>query len=254
MRLALCFTLVLASIYLTSAHYNFPYLLVNETFSPVFLYTRRVSDETHAGNGPSYPPFHEKDLESPDIRCGRDATVSGVETDVATIVAGSKVGFRPNFWIRNTTGFFGLVLHDGPLAAYLARSPIQTKKGLQAWDGASGAFFKIAERGPTTNERWFTDEELQGVQFSEYNFTVPVRTPPGFYLMRMDSLLPRGGNWTQFYAGCAQVEIVGQGGGSEPQPTVNFPVLEEMRKEYLAKADSGQLLGYKMPGPSVWKG
>jgi hypothetical protein len=72
--------------------------------------------------------------------------------------------------------------------------------------------------------------------------------------MRMDSVYPLGGNRTQFYAGCAQVEIVGQGGGGEPQSTVSFPVPDKVKGEYVAKAVEGELFSYKMPGPSVWEG
>ena len=71
----------------------------------------------------------------------------------------------------------------------------------------------------------------------------------------MDSVYPRGGNSSQFYAGCAQVEIVGEGGATtEPGPTVSFPVLGDMVEEYLANGFGSYLPGYKMPGPSVWKG
>jgi hypothetical protein len=71
----------------------------------------------------------------------------------------------------------------------------------------------------------------------------------------MDSVYPRGGNASQFYAGCAQVEIVGNGGAeTEPGPTVSFPVPEEMLREYLANGHGSYLPEYKMPGPTVWRG
>lgn len=44
--------------------------------------------------------------------------------------------------------------HDGPIMAYLARSPEQTDEGLKKWD-ADGNFFKIAQMGPEL-PYWFS--------------------------------------------------------------------------------------------------
>lgn len=37
-------------------------------------------------------------IHSLDYRCGRNGTVTGPNSDIATVVAGSKVGFRPGFY------------------------------------------------------------------------------------------------------------------------------------------------------------
>ncbi|KAJ4301499.1 hypothetical protein N0V90_003591 [Kalmusia sp. IMI 367209] len=213
MKVQLAIAFVASSFQLCDAHYNFPYFLVNETMSSAFKYTRRVSDATHAGNGPSYPPFYARDLSSSDIRCGRNATVSGIDTEVATVIAGTKVGFRPNFWIK-ATGSHALVLHDGPLSAYLARSPVQSPEGLQAWDGSGGAFFKIAERGPSNNQSWFSREDLEGIQFSEGK---------------------------------------AEGRYPADEEYISFPVPEDRLEEYLAPGGATRIPTYKMPGPSVWR-
>jgi hypothetical protein len=77
--------------------------------------------------------------------------------------------------------------------------------------------------------------------------------------LRIESIYPnRGFNKTQFYASCAQVEIVGSKGGDglQPGPTVKFPGAFDnydegvwLREEYFNK-----WLSYKLPGPTVWRG
>jgi hypothetical protein len=46
--------------------------------------------------GPRGEPHY--DLSSPNIRCGRDAGGTGPLADVATVVAGTEVGVRPDLW------------------------------------------------------------------------------------------------------------------------------------------------------------
>jgi hypothetical protein len=103
--------------------------------------------------------------------------------------------------------------------AYLSRSPTQTPEGLQSWDG-DGDWFKIAQLGAFNATHWF---EFDNVRLSEvwrqlsinsvhtlisqYNFTIPATTPPGLYLLRVESIYPRiEFNRTQFYMNCAQIQ------------------------------------------------
>jgi len=59
-------------------------------------------------------------------------------------------------------------------------------------------------------------------------FTIPSTTPPGKYLVRVEQLyLSYGFNRTQFYVNCAQVEVVGPGGGKfRLRPTCWFYCLD----------------------------
>ena len=51
----------------------------------------------------------------------------------------------------------------------------------------------------------------------QLSFTIPETTPPGKYLMRIEHInLLNTFNGTQFYANCAQINILGLGGGSIP--------------------------------------
>jgi hypothetical protein len=55
------------------------------------------------------------------------------------------------------------------------------------------------------------------------NFTIPLTTPPGKYLVRVEhfNISPTYGQ-TQQFINCAQVEVTGAGGGT-PGPTIKFP-------------------------------
>lgn len=134
--------------------------------------------------------------------------------------------------------------HDGPLQAYLSRSPEQTRDGLKSWDG-DGEYFKIAESHPEDPTSWFYNTYRSNGTLNtvccaftahvhhhsgsspcqQWNFTIPATTPPGLYLLRAESVYPSTVfNRSQFFVNCAQVEIVGSGGPkTEPGPTVKFP-------------------------------
>lgn len=47
-----------------------------------------------------------RNLSSPDIRCGVNATNTGPETGVALVEAGSKVGFRVDFRVKSVSCSF----------------------------------------------------------------------------------------------------------------------------------------------------
>jgi hypothetical protein len=48
----------------------------------------------------------------------------------------------------------------------------------------------------------------------QVNFTIPLTTPPGRYLVRIEQFMPTTqANYSQWYVNCAHVNIVGPGGG-----------------------------------------
>jgi Auxiliary Activity family 9 (formerly GH61) len=69
------------------------------------------------------------------------------------------------------------------------------------------------------------------------NFTIPLTTPPGKYLLRVEHLYVRPAfNTTQFYIECAQIEVLGPKGGREartptPEYMVKFPGAYELSDE-----------------------
>jgi hypothetical protein len=103
--------------------------------------------------------------------------------------------------------------------AYLSRSP---NPSLDTYDG-SGDWFKIAYFGPKNDTYWLTRDQ------PGMNFSIPLTTPPGKYLLRIEHMYVRSAfNTTQFYIECAQIDVVGPGGG-RPEPLVKFPGAYDLR-------------------------
>ncbi|KAF2204462.1 hypothetical protein GQ43DRAFT_469035 [Delitschia confertaspora ATCC 74209] len=195
------------------AHYAFSALIVNSTLTEKWQYIRLTT--------PTYPSYYQDtlqpalfpiaplfDLSSPSIRCGLNGTISGVETQTADVVAGSEVGFA----VYQGPLFNPVINHHGPAMAYLS----QAFRDLETYAG-DGEWFKIGYLGAADSTTWIASDAHQ------LNFTIPASTPPEKYLLRVEHLnLLDHLNSTQFYVNCAQINIIGQGGGT-PGPLVRFP-------------------------------
>jgi hypothetical protein len=134
--------------------------------------------------------------------------------------------------------------------AYLSAS---TSSDVSQYEG-DGDWFKIAYWGPKNDTYWSTRDQ------TGMNFTIPRTTPPGQYLLRVEHLYVRPTyNTTQWYVACAQINVLGKGGGN-PAPLVRFPGAYHLEDEGIWVADEMYewpltgLLKYKPPGPSVWIG
>ncbi|KAF9468706.1 glycoside hydrolase [Collybia nuda] len=221
---------------LVAAHYTFPNFIVNGTTTAEWQYVRMT--ENHWSSGPV------TDVKSSAIRCYELDSTSAGAAGIATVTAGSTVGFKAS----NTMG------HPGYFSAYMSTaSPAANSNSA----GLGKTWFKIWEWSPT----WTASAGLSfpSADIVQFTFTIPKNTPNGQYLLRAEQIAlhlsgTQGG--AQFYIGCAQINVVGGGNGS-PGPTVSFP------GAYSA-TDPGILLniyalpagysGYKAPGPAVWKG
>lgn len=134
--------------------------------------------------------------------------------------------------------------------AYLSASPT---RDLSLYQG-DGDWFKIGYLGPKNDSYWLTRDQ------TGMNFTIPPTTPPGDYLLRAEQLYVRPGyNTTQWYVACAQIKVLGEGGG-DPGPLVKFPGAYGLEDEGILVPNEmyewppSGLLGYKPPGPQVWRG
>ena len=178
-----------------------------------------------------YPNF---DPLSPKIRCGYLAEKSGPNTEIATVNAGDHIS--AGLW--SFAG--GSINHGGPGFFYLARAPDDVD--LKNWDG-DGDWFKIGEllgnplgRGMNRdyNESnyqpfWLADIDNTSVSdrillyigrlahtnvLRQMNVTIPLTTPPGKYLLRIEHLfLYSQYGMTNYFVECAQLDIKGPGGG-----------------------------------------
>lgn len=191
----------------------FSKLLINDTLSEDFQYVRDVSSVgTPPLFGKSFPIYN---LSNPDLVCGRSAfPVQNPSIATATIHAGAAVGFHVSgpYFDGDTQPY---IFHEGPGQVFLSRLP-DDLTDLRDYDGR-GNFFKIAYVGVENATSWNLIGKLG------MNFTIPLTTPPGKYLMRIEQFLvsPDKGQ-SQWYVNCAHVEIVGDGGGT-PGPFIRFP-------------------------------
>lgn len=96
------------------------------------------------------------------------------------------------------------------MQVYLAKAPDSIP--LSEWDG-DGDYFKIAYAGPLGDMDWKLVIEGQRRINVNYTFPIPKTTPPGRYLMRIEHIYPHEKNETQLWANCAQINIIGEGGG-----------------------------------------
>jgi len=239
-------------------HYAFSRLKVNNgADSKDWQYIRKPQPLPDMGGGENsifYPNF---DPLSPRIRCGYLAEKSGPNTEIATVNAGDHIS--AGLW--SFTG--GSISHGGPGFFYLAKAPDDVD--LKSWDG-DGDWFKIGEllgnplgRGMNKdyNESNYQPFWLADIDNTSMNVTIPLTTPPGKYLLRIEHLfLYSQYGMTNFFVECAQLDIKGPGGGS-PGPTVKFPGGYDRFDEGIWASITVMgyemgLVGYKSPGPKVW--
>lgn len=209
------------------AHYRWTSLIANNTKTAEYYFVRRNTNH----NSPV------TDVSSTDIRCNTGG-LSNTGTNTATITAGSTVGFALD----------QSIYHIGPILVYMSSA----NGNAASYDG-SGQWFKIAQQGPT-----FSNGQINWpTQVGEYSFRIPSSVPSGQYLLRIEQIaLHQGGSagGAQFYISCANVNVVG-GGGGRPGPTISLP-------GGYSRNDPGILFNpyypvptsYTFPGPAVWSG
>ncbi|KAL4881828.1 glycosyl hydrolase family 61-domain-containing protein [Aspergillus karnatakaensis] len=228
---AVAFIALLPSV---SAHWNFASLVVNGEVTEEYEYVRRTKNS----NSPV------EDVTSDDIICN----VGGIDDDVLaetktyTVAPGDEVGFV----IRDVFG------HPGPQQVYLSKAP-----GLASEYKGDGDWFKVYSL--TTSNltsdpiTWAPFEDNVGI--NNFTFTLPEDLPAGQYLMRAEGLgLHSAGSFggAQFYIGCAQIEVTGNGAGT-PGPLVQFPgAYDGYEPGLLLSLYWPPLRNYTVPGPAVW--
>ncbi|KAF2877693.1 glycosyl hydrolase family 61-domain-containing protein [Massariosphaeria phaeospora] len=276
------FLLFSALLFRARAHYNFAHLIVNNTVTKPYEYVRMVTNHTFTipdGGLPAKPgapygnqipweelerlmrpwPQYSADVLTANHRCGRDAWRPSLSTGIADVIAGESVGFQVESYVALMQQYDNIT-HIGPGLAYLAKKPDGID--LAQWDG-DGDWMKIDYKGPDTDDTWSLFGQKQ------YNFTIPRSTPPGQYLLRVEHINPSPKSETEFYVNCAQVNILGPGGGTPPKSFARFPGTYKVDEPALSLPDGEQIvdskarngvrwlhgfLAYVPPGPTVWTG
>ncbi|OSD06900.1 lytic polysaccharide monooxygenase [Trametes coccinea BRFM310] len=133
------------------------------------------------------------DVTSPDIACNKGGE-TGVNA-VATIAAGDKITFDWVNWPDD---------HKGPVSTYMASCNGDCSK----FDVSSAKWFKIDAAG-YTNGKWAATQLID----NGYKWTsvIPSQLKAGQYLVRHEIVALHSVGQPQFYPGCAQVKVTGDG-------------------------------------------
>lgn len=249
--------LSLLSLHQASAHYVWPYTIVNGVVSSRWEYVRPVT---------SYNPIQEFTT-TRDSMCGYGGALPLFPVKTLKVPAGSEFAFGASLYSElktlkgepETVKFdptFSLY-HDGPAAAYLSMSTVED---LNEYKG-DGTWFKIASIGASDGLKWDYAQKYNPA--SMINVTIPASTPPGKYLFRVEHWnMVRGGErgGAELFTNCAHIEITGSGTGT-PGPVTKFPfyAVDDPRiwlPAVLARPfkPMDELRNWQGPGPAVWKG
>ncbi|KAI0656931.1 glycoside hydrolase [Cubamyces menziesii] len=228
--------LALVSAQLAAAHYTLPDLIANGTTFADWVYVRTT--QNHYSNAPI------TDVNSTEFRCYElDMNATPGETQIATVEAGSTIGFKAD----NT--FY----HPGYFSAYMSpASPAANSPEA----GTGQTWFKIWEDPPV-----FENGQLvfPSTSISEITFTIPKSLPSGQYLVRGEQIalhVASSVGGAQFYIGCAQLNVI-NGGDGKPEPLVSIPgVYTGYEPGILINIYDlpANYPGYTSPGPAVWQG
>ncbi|KAF2198335.1 hypothetical protein GQ43DRAFT_474644 [Delitschia confertaspora ATCC 74209] len=238
---------LLALIQTTNAHYTFAHLIVNDTITPKWKYVRDVAGDpkyASAGEYAKTAPF--KDIYSANMICGRESG-SGPKTSVATVIAGSELGFRIATDIGGNAD--AVITHEGPGQVYMSKAP---NDDVEHYDG-KGDWFKIAAQAQFNDTTYLLYGE------KEMRFLLPESTPPGKYLLRIEQFQPSDQlGESQWYVNCAQIDVRGPGGANPPTGFVRFPGGYDMFDTGIwitqAQQNHQKLMDYYPPGPDIWYG
>jgi hypothetical protein len=216
-------------------HWNYDRIIVNgQVIGESYQYIRKTNN--------SNTPL--QDVNSTDIRCNSGGA-SGIplKTQTLTVAAGSELGFG----IASTFG------HPGPQQVYLSNAPGRAEE----YEG-EGDWTKIYTLTYSLNASYgASDGILKWATYKAqtFNFLLPLSTPPGEYLLRAEGLALHAAhkaNNAQFYVGCAQIRVIGEGKGV-PGPTTRFPggyrwnSVGVLIPEFWSK-----ITNYTAPGPRLW--
>lgn len=222
MKCTAVFTAVALATQSVSAHYIFKTLLVGSKSSTQAV--RQPQDNS---------PLH--DITSPDVVCNVNPGKAG---ETVTIASGQKIGFQVDV----------AMYHESPVAIYLGKAPSTAAE----WDGSGQRWFKIAEWGAKS----FSPMIFSSYEQTDFTTTIPKTTPPGEYLVRIESLaLHLGTGVPEIFESCGQIKITNDGATSEPSPKVSIPgYIAADDKDLTMNIYETGISSYTVPGPAVWHG
>jgi hypothetical protein len=180
-----------------------------------------ANGKTYKGNVPNNAKFDSpirlindispvKGANNPNIVCGQNAKAAKL---TAPVDPGSTVEFDwfaggGKDWPHNT----------GPIINYMAKCD----GNCASFNPANAKWFKVSQDGRKSDGSWVQADLMAGKTVS---MTIPKNLASGQYLIRHEIIalhLATEINGAEFYPGCVQVEVTGNGNGV-PDKTVRFP-------------------------------
>lgn len=225
-----------------TAHYFFDVLVVDGQETKPLQYVRENTRQA------KYNPTkwkNTRDDMTPDLtdfRCNKGAFQSAGRTQTAEVKAGSKLAMK--------LAVGATMQHPGPQIVYMSKAPGAVNK----YEG-EGDWFKIMESGVCDKTKDFTKEAWCSWDKDRIEFTIPLDTPDGEYLIRPEHIALHGAHdgQAEFYYGCAQVKVTG-GGNGVPSPTAKIPGVYKVNDPEVNFSLWGGYKDYTMPGPALWTG
>lgn len=246
-----------------NAHYVFGRLILDGKWTNTWEYIREISGDPTIQNDPDFAlvaPLREP--KSKDIICGRNASVAFNHPKIATIKAGDRIGFGTSASVVDPPSMY----HPGFASAWLSKAP--SEDGLDMYSGQND-WFKIMQVTGRTNQSIAFEDPLYKKYWDFYksdwgtfraeswNFTIPVTTPPGHYLLRFEHIFPNRED-AQIYPNCAHIKIIGSGVPiGTPGPLVSIPGVYQRGQPdmYFAYYDYGfNVSTFVPPAPPIWSG
>lgn len=178
------------------------------------------------------------------MRCNSGAS-DGMSLNTSTLAVRS--GDELGFMIESTFG------HPGIQQVYLSRAPNGTSAAEYVGDGDWARIFAVTTLANST----LGDEGLAWAMRRTHSFRFPLSrdVPPGEYLLRAEGLALHAAHkldCAQFYVGCAQIRVTGNGTGT-PGPLVKIPgVYNNTTPGVLIPDFWTKITSYTEPGPELW--
>ncbi|PIB03000.1 hypothetical protein CB0940_11641 [Cercospora beticola] len=240
--IAAALALVATVVPLSSAHYTFSKLSVNDQdVGNDWQYIRQHTK--------GYMPTKIPDILDNDFRCQPGSFENAAKTDVYEVKPGDRVQFKQAF---GGTG----MKHPGATQVYFSKAPNNDVKSYQGdgdWVKADMSLLcSSPENGAILDEAWCSWAQ------NGPKFTIPDTLEAGEYLVRAEHIALHGAhdNGVEFYFACGQLKITGTtatgvlgetvkipGVYQPDDPAIHFSVWNNAIKEYTPT-----------PGPAVIPG
>jgi hypothetical protein len=241
LEIALIAAASMAVLPLSSAHYTFSQLVVND--EPVGTDWQYIRQHTRG-----YMPTKGDEILEDDFRCNKDAS-SGANTEVYTVKPGDKVALKQAF---GGTG----MKHPGPTQVYMSKAPsgdVKSYTGDSDWIKVfEGLLCKSGDPEALQNDAWCMWGE------DRIEFTVPTTLSSGQYLVRAEHIAIHGAHdgQAEFYYACAQVEVESNSFSTTAlTPTVKIPGVYQADDPAINfSVWNGKTTYPDIPGPEVVKG